>query len=188
MFLLHRPTADDIERFLAVARGLPLSYAPVGLARTGRDGFVVDEQIAVVGAGAAAFSRAQAALRAWRHFDIGWMHVYPGNASTTPGSVVAVAVRHLGFWSLNGCRVVYPVEGAATFGFAYGTLADHAERGEEIFEVSLQAESGDVCYRIRAASQPRAALARAGYPFTRLLQARFRRASARAMRRAIAAV
>ena len=70
------------------------------------------------------------------------------------------------------------------FGFAYGTLTNHAESGEELFEVCLNPDSGAVVYRIRAVSRPRAALARIGYPVTRWLQARFRRDSAEAMRRA----
>jgi uncharacterized protein (UPF0548 family) len=101
---------------------------------------------------------------------------------------VAVAIRHVGFWSLNGCRVLYQTGdgGQQTFGFAYGTLTNHAESGEEIFEVHFDAGTGDVTYRIRAVSRPRAALARLGYPLTRMLQARFRRDSALAVRRAVA--
>jgi uncharacterized protein (UPF0548 family) len=97
-----------------------------------------------------------------------------------------VLIHHLGFWSLNGCRVVYGVgDGERTrFGFAYGTLISHAEAGEEIFEVFREPDSDAVVYRIRAVSRPRAALARLGYPFTRALQARFRRESAGAMKRA----
>ncbi len=94
-------------------------------------------------------------------------------------------VSHLGFWSLNGCRVVYGIgdRESREFGFAYGTLTNHGERGEEIFKVSLDRDSGAVSYTIRAVAQPRAALARLGYPLVRSLQARFRRDSARAMGR-----
>jgi uncharacterized protein (UPF0548 family) len=107
----------------------------------------------------------------------------------TPGSVVAVCIRHIGFWSLNGCRVVYAIDsaGGAEWGFAYGTLSNHAECGEEVFTVTLQPETGDVSYVIRAVSKPHAPLARLGHPVVRLLQARFRRDSALAMRRAVAA-
>jgi uncharacterized protein (UPF0548 family) len=185
MFLFHRPAPHEIDRFLVACGELPLSYAPVGLATAASPGFTIDEQIAVIGSGDAAFARAKAALRAWRHFELGWVELLPKGAPIARGTDVAVAVRHLGFWSLNGCRVVYPVESDATFGFAYGTLDNHAERGEEIFQVSLGPETGEVSYLIRAASQPRAALARLGYPVTRALQARFRRDSARAMARAI---
>jgi uncharacterized protein (UPF0548 family) len=84
--------------------------------------------------------------------------------------------------------VVYEIAGDASreFGFAYGTLTNHAETGEEIFKVSLRPGTGEVSYVIRAASRPRALLARLGYPVTRSLQARFRRDSAAAIARAIA--
>jgi len=50
--------------------------------------------------------------------------------------------------------------------------------------VFLNRDSDDVMYRIRAVSRPRAVLARLGHPFVRSLQARFRRESAEAMKRA----
>jgi uncharacterized protein (UPF0548 family) len=102
--------------------------------------------------------------------------------------VVAVLARHVGFWSLNGCRIVYAI-GTPTgpeFGFAYGTLTDHAESGEEIFQITRSPETGEISYRARAVSRQRAALARLGSPVARALQRRFRRDSARALARAIA--
>jgi uncharacterized protein (UPF0548 family) len=95
--------------------------------------------------------------------------------------VVAVGIRHLGFWSLNGCRVVYHT----TSGYAYGTLPTHAEAGEELFEVLLEPRTEAVVYRIRATSRPFALIARLGQPIVRALQARFRRDSAAAMARAV---
>jgi uncharacterized protein (UPF0548 family) len=63
-------------------------------------------------------------------------------------------------------------------------LTNHAEAGEELFEVFHNPETDEVMYRIRATSRPQAALARVGQPIVRLLQARFRRDSVEAMRRA----
>ena len=71
-------------------------------------------------------------------------------------------------------------------GFAYGTLAEHAETGEEIFQVSIDAVTDEVSYVIRAVSRERALLAHLGFPIARALQARFRRDSVAAMRRWIA--
>jgi uncharacterized protein (UPF0548 family) len=186
MFLLRRPAPREVERFIDASRPLPLSYQPVGLAAEGGSGFQIDELASIVGHGAAAFERAAAALHAWRHFELGWVEVFPRAAPIAPGTVVGVLVRHLGFYSLNGCRVVYRIGDERGLGFAYGTLTDHAESGEELFTVSLDRETGAVWYRIRAASRPRATLARLGYPVTRRLQARFRRDSARALARAVA--
>ena len=152
------------------------------------EGRNVDEQEVVIGVGKSAFERAKVALTMWRHFEQGWIEVFPTLAAVVPDTVVAVLVRHLGFWSMNGCRVVYQIAGddSREFGFAYGTLTNHAEIGEEIFKVSLRPGTGEVSYVIRAVSRPRALLARLAYPVTRSLQARFRRDSAAAMGRAIA--
>jgi uncharacterized protein (UPF0548 family) len=137
-----------------------------------------------IGRGAADFVRARAALDRWAHFELGWVELYSRRAPVSPGLVVAVLVKHLGFWSLNGCRVLHRIDGhepAARSGFAYGTLTNHAEEGEELFEVAMDPLTEEVRYRIRAASRPRARLARLGGPIVRHLQARFRRDSARAM-------
>jgi uncharacterized protein (UPF0548 family) len=190
MFLARRPSQSEIEEFIARSRDLPLSYHPIGIAKESPHGFKVDEASGVIGHGEQAFESAKIALAEWRHFDLGWVELFPRGAAIETGDVVAVLVRHLGFWSLNGCRVVYTLGERRTgsvFGFAYGTLTDHAEMGEEIFEGSLAPLSGEVVFRIRAVSRPHAALARIGYPFTRMLQARFRRDSIAALRRAIGA-
>ena len=188
MFLARRPSQREIEEFITRSQDLPLSYSPIGIAKESPDGFKVDEASGVIGHGQQAFERAKLALAQWRHFDFGWVELFPRGAAIEPGSVVAILVHHLWFWSLNGCRVVYTLGDRRTdlgFGFAYGTLSNHAELGEEIFEVSLVPDSEEVIYRIRAVSKARATLARIGYPFTRMLQARFRRDSITALRRAI---
>ena len=187
MFFLHRPSAQVIERLIAHSQELPLSYGPVGLAQRATKPFDVDETVVVIGKGRADFGRARAAIAAWKQFDVGWAELFPKNAPIEPGTVVTLLIRHLGFWSLNGCRIVYRVGEADAdhrFGFAYGTLSNHAEMGEEIFEVVLDPDTDEVTYRIHAASRPRALLARFGYPIARVLQARFRRDSVQAMKRA----
>jgi uncharacterized protein (UPF0548 family) len=182
MFLARRPSRDVIDRFLADSEKLPLSYGPVGLIDVAVPGYDFDEVFVSIGHGRDDFVRAREALRAWTQFNLGWVEVFPRMAPVAPGTVVAVLIRHLGFWSLNGSRIVYTRgDGETRFGFAYGTLTNHAERGEELFEVTMQPDSGEVTYRIRAASRPRAALTKAGYPIARLLQARFRRDSVRVM-------
>ena len=187
MFLMRRPSPAEIERFLDRSRTLPLSYGPIGIVRHPSDVDRLDEQVVIIGHGEADFERARIALASWTHFDLGWVEAFPVGAPIETGTVVAVLIRHLGFWSLNGARVLYQVGEAdvqAGFGFAYGTLTNHAESGEELFEVCIDRQSGDVMYRIRAVSWPQSALTWIGQPIVRLLQARFRHDSAVAMRRA----
>ena len=88
MFLGHRPSPLEVDAFIAASRQLPLSYEPVGLAKQNRTGFRVDVQEVVVGRGEAAFVRAKAALTEWRHFELGWIEVFPALAAvaTTRGA------------------------------------------------------------------------------------------------------
>jgi uncharacterized protein (UPF0548 family) len=188
MFLARRPSQESIDRFLLDSQDLPLSYGPIGIVRTETAWRGLDELTVAIGRGESDFAQARAALMAWKQFNIGWAETFPANAPIAVGTVVAVLIRHLGFWSLNGCRVVYTVSGgddAARFGFAYGTLTNHAEAGEELFEVFINPRTEQVMYRIRAISWPHAALARIGQPIVRVLQARFRRDSAATMSRVI---
>src|SRR5687767_3404127 len=90
MFLARRPSPQYVDRFIAESSKLPLSYGPIGLARENHTGFDVDEHVAVVGRGEAAFERARRALAEWRHFDLGWVELFPAGAPIAPGTVVAV--------------------------------------------------------------------------------------------------
>jgi len=186
MFLIRRPSPDTIERFLVASQDLPMSYEPVGVVQSGECRSLDDASFAI-GRGRADFERARAALAAWKQFDLGWVELYPKRSPIDVGAVVAVVIKHFGFWSVNGCRVAYhaPANDDA-FGYAYGTLPNHAESGEELFEVFIDPRTDDVIYRIRATSAPQALLTWIGQPIVRVLQAQFRRDSADAMRRAIA--
>jgi uncharacterized protein (UPF0548 family) len=106
------------------------------------------------------------------------------NASIEPGTLVAILIRHFGFWSLNFSKIVYLVDEDAAvrrYGFAYGTLAEHAERGEERFTVEWDRASDVVAYDILSFSKPGHLLTRLGYPAARRLQLRFVRNSLAAM-------
>ena len=188
MFLFRYPPRNVIEHFLEGCRGSRVSYGqPIGL--TDSVGRTLDAATVAIGRGMEDDTRARAALQAWKQFDVGWVEVFPSDAPVTAGTEVAVLFRHLGFWSLNGCRILYEAAAAderTRFGFAYGTLANHAIGGEELFEVYIDEGSDVVFYRIRATSWPRVALARLGLPIVRVLQRKFRRDSATAMRRAVA--
>ena len=94
--------------------------------------------------------------------------------------MVAVLARVFGVWTLNACRIVYVVDEPTRFGFAYGTLPDHAECGEDRFLIERD-DNGTVWYDIRVFSRPRLLLARLAAPLARRLQDQFRRDSAAAM-------
>src|SRR4051812_32056009 len=119
MFFIRRPSQAVIDRFARDSHELPLSYGPIGLVNGDTPCRDLDEAIVTIGRGRTDFERARAALIAWRQFDIGWVQTFPRHAPIKAGTVVAVLIHHLGFWSLNGCRVVYNVADNSRFGFAY---------------------------------------------------------------------
>jgi uncharacterized protein (UPF0548 family) len=190
MLTVRRPVREQIEAFLAAQAVRPFSYAPVGGTRAGTfpPGFNVDHNRIRLGAGEAAFTRAVAALRRWAMFDLGWVTLCWPSAPITASQTVGVLVPLCGLWSLNACRIVYTFESAddvRRFGFAYGTLADHMESGEERFTVEWR-DDDSVWYDLFACSRPRHPLARLGLPLSRALQRRFARESLQAMLRASA--
>lgn len=191
MFLLTKPAPKRIERFLALQRNRTFSYRETAYTRKGAPpGYQVDHNRVQIGEGRAAFARAVEALRNWKMFDLGWVSAHPTTAPVEPGTTVAIRVRHFGFWSLNACRIVYKIDDegpVVRFGFAYGTLPDHAERGEERFTVEWHHDDGAVWYDIYAFSKPNHTLARIAGPVTRALQKRFARDSMKAMGKAAAA-
>lgn len=188
MFFWSRPSPSAIAAFLAGLKNQRFSYDEVGRSRGEMpSGYTVDHNRVRLGTGAEVFERAKSAIRLWKMFDLSWVNLCWPGTHIEPGAVVASLMSHLGFWSLNGCRIVYLIEERGTterFGFAYGTLLDHAEIGEERFLVEFNPEHQEVWYDIRAFSRPRT-LARLGYPITRGLQRRFVRDSKAAMLRAV---
>jgi uncharacterized protein (UPF0548 family) len=122
-------------------------------------------------------------------FEMSWLELCWPEAPIQAGSTVAVLVRHPGLWSLNACRIVYELSEESPirrYGFAYGTLPSHAERGEERFSIEWHSSDDAVWYDVLAFSRPNHWLARVGYVFSRRLQRRFVRDSMAAMRTAVA--
>ncbi|MEQ8786908.1 MAG: DUF1990 domain-containing protein [Pirellulaceae bacterium] len=189
MPLFRKPSPRAIETFLDNQRNADLSYAAVGATvETPPNGYNVDHTRVRLGSGRRAFDAACAAITRWEQFRLGWVEPWTGETPIQKGEVVAVLARSAGLWWLNACRIVYVIderESRRRFGFAYGTLAAHAESGEERFLVEWDAADDGVWYDIFAFSRPRHPLARLGYPFARRLQRRFARDSAAAMRRAV---
>jgi uncharacterized protein (UPF0548 family) len=189
MLLLSQPSEEDIRQFIDSQRDRPFSYPQVGTTQnqtgTGPEGYTIDHNRIRLGAGEQTYQRAVAAMRSWRQFDLGWVSLLPPGRPLEVGTTVAVRAKTFGFWSLSAARVVYLInedqDGKARFGFAYGTLPDHVERGEERFMVERHTD-GSVWYDIFAFSRPKHPLVRLGFPITRLLQKRFVRDSLAVMR------
>ena len=177
MFLLRKPSEEIIRQFVRSQQGLPFSYAQVGATLTEAPaGYTIDHNRVKLGEGEETYSRAISALRGWQHFDLGWLKIVPSGTPISVGNTVAVQAQTFGCWSLNACRIVYVIEEVKKFGFAYGTLPDHVECGEERFTLEWQPDD-TVWYDIFAFSRPRHPLVRLARPLGRRLQKRFARES-----------
>ncbi len=187
MFFLSRPNRNAISAFLSAQQNHTFSYPDVGYSRQQTPkGYVADHNRIELGKGFETFERAKRAVRNWKMFDMPWVDLYWPDTPLEQGASVAVLIAHLGFWSLNACKIVYVIDEhspSEKFGFAYGTLPEHGERGEERFTVELRSDQ-TVWYDLYAFSRPNM-LARLVYPYTRLLQKRFANGSKLAMQNAV---
>jgi uncharacterized protein (UPF0548 family) len=123
-----------------------------------------------LGVGEATF---RAAVGALGNFDMQRAAGLAVRASgrVAPGVRVAsgIGVGPLRVWA--PCQVVWVLDEADRYGYAYGTLAGHPERGEEAFEVRLE-PGGEVWFDIRAFSRPARWYVRLGAPVAHRLQDR----------------
>jgi uncharacterized protein (UPF0548 family) len=191
VFFLTRPGPKAIERLLERSRGLGFNYREVGATALGRplpEDYVIDRYGARLGSGGRTFASAKRAIEHFVMYPAPWTQVIAPDGVAS-GAVFGTLVRHLGFWSLNPCRIIDVVDErsqqGARFGFAFGTLRGHAERGEERFEVVWRAQSDSVRYEVVAFSRPSELLARLGAPIARRYQLRFQRESCEQLRAAV---
>ncbi len=147
MWSLRKPTDGELAEFLKHQAQASFTYGEVGLTASEERwpcGFDHDRNRILLGKGADIFERARHALSDWRHFPSAWTMIFPADAPIAPGNTIAVLIRALGVWWWNSARIVYTIDETGLtprFGFAYGTLPAHAERGEEQFLVEMDARA-----------------------------------------------
>ena len=127
-----------------------------------------------------AFERAVEALRIWEMHRGAGLRIAADGPIAVGTNVAFSAPLPVGF--VDGtCRIVVVVDEPNRYGFAYGTLSVHPERGEESFVVSRGAD-GNVRFDIDGVSRPAQALARLAPPLADHLQDRAVRRYLAAMR------
>ena len=192
MYSLIRPSAETIKEFLDHQSSLPFSYTDVGATRTMPahvrpslvDRYVIHHSRIQLGNGQRIFERAKGALTRWEMFNLYWIRIYSPDTRPKIGSSVAILIRALGIWALNAARIVYVIDESGEidkFGFACGTLPDHAESGEERFTVEWNHEDDTVWYDLTSFSRLNQWPSRLGFPYIRALQKKFGRESLQTM-------
>ena len=189
MYLFKKPSDERIGKFIESQSRLEFTYPSVGTTRDGDhpSGFVVDHNRIRLGEGQATFDVAKRALCDWQHYRFDWIELHRPDGDPEPEQTVGVLARALGLWVLNACRVVYVIEEQPLrrFAFAYGTLPEHAESGEERFQVEWHPEDDSVWYDILAFSRPNQLFARLAYLYVRRKQKQFAQESMAAMKAAV---
>jgi uncharacterized protein (UPF0548 family) len=150
----------------------PLTYSEQGQTRaeTLPAGYHHQQAKAVVGHGDDAWNKAKDGLLTWQCHRRAGLRVYPSDAPIDAGTTVITAARMGPLHMLIPCRVIYRTDEPGRFGFAYGTLPGHPERGEEAFHV-VRDEAGTVSFELVAFSKPADLLTKLGGPVPRLAQA-----------------
>jgi uncharacterized protein (UPF0548 family) len=189
MIFMRMPDGNQLKDFIEQQSKLPFSYPDVEATRgPAPPGYAVDHNRVQLGRGELAYQRARKALQRWRMFELSWVHLCWPTTPVEPGNTVGILVHVARSWWLNACRVVYTIdEGGEVerLGFAYGTLPEHAARGEERFTVEWHRADDTVWYDVLGYSQPNHRLARLGGPLARRTQQRFASDAREAMVRAV---
>jgi uncharacterized protein (UPF0548 family) len=118
--------------------------------------------------GESTLRRAATALGNWdMHRAAGMVVRAQGPAAVGVRMASGTGVGPLRIWAPG--EVVWLRDDPERYGFGYGTLPGHPERGEEAFEVSVDGD-GQVWFDIRAFSRHATWYARLGGPVVRRIQ------------------
>ena len=163
--------AVDRDRLVAAARAAVPTYDHVGstLDPSRWAAPCVRVRHRTVGRGPAAFEAARQALRTWvPQLGIG-ATVEPAGEPVVTGATVLVVLRRGPFHVVAPDRIVGVIDEPRRFGYAYGSLPGHPERGEESFLVE-HLDDDTVCASIRVQAGPGTLPAHAVAPLVRAAQ------------------
>ena len=187
MFFISTPSDDQVRALLSKLADAPCTHRDVGISANELEvaprGFQLDRYGTELGVGQAVFERACAVLARLENYPPSFTRVVRAPGELAPGHLFATVAQHLGFASVHPCRVLYVVREPERFGFGFGTLAGHAESGEERFIVRMVGDR--VRYEVQAFSRPAGVLARLGAPVTRSYQLRFQKETLEVMRASV---
>ena len=171
MLRFTTPTDAQLGVVLDAQARESLTYREVGATR-GDDlpsGYTHDHYSVPLGHGV--FETAKLGLREWcAHIGAG-VSIYPPAPPIHPDVNVVLSFRTGPLSAIAACRIVYVCDDPDRFGFAYGTLPEHPETGEEAFVIERDA-AGGVSFVITAFSRPASAITRLAKPLARVVQQR----------------
>ncbi len=178
---LRRLGPTQLETLLVKARLASPNYSEVGASRDAElpSGFHHVRMSERVG-DAASFDVAVEGLRTWVAHEGAGLRVHPYEP-LSPGATVLLVTTVGPMQIVAPCRIVAVFKEPYSFGFSYGTLPGHPERGEESFTLNLR--NGATFFTITAFSKPVDRLARLAGPIGRAVQRSVTRRYVKALRR-----
>jgi uncharacterized protein (UPF0548 family) len=183
--VLRHPTAAEVRDEVMSRQ---LSYPEVGASLEARlpAGYHHIRAAVQIGTGEQTFASGCDALRAWAAHTHLHIVLTPARPPLEVGAVVVAEVPTGPVTVLAPCRIVATLEEEDRFGFAYGTLPGHPERGEESFVV-IRGADGVVRFEVAAFSRPSTLFIKMGGPIPRWFQQRATQGYLEGVRRFVAA-
>ena len=169
---IGRPDPAELGDLLAAVRDAPPTYDHVGstLGRVPGTARLRHHQ-RDVGSGPAAFEGAVEAIRSWVAQRGLGASIEPPGVPVELGATLLVVLPAGPATMVAPNRVVGIVDEPDRWGFAYGSLPGHPERGEESFVAERRAD-GTVSVTISVDAEPGTWLTRLGGPVTMAVQRR----------------
>lgn len=184
---LRFPDYDSLRRQVEAARRQSLTYTALTATAAPElpPGYATENEQILLGEGEQVFDIARQALQQWENCLLDWTHAFPVNTPIRPGDNFLVLFRMMGVWWTNCVRIVYTIDRPDVYAFACGTLNQHMESGERLFQVSMDADE-KVFYKVRSFNKPHLWAMRLGYPLIRSAQMRFVREGLQRMQALVA--
>ncbi len=166
---LRRAAKSELAALVKHSRSDSLTYSPTGGSLGGPvPAHLKRRHWTETLEGPRAFERGAEALRVWAVHRATGLELAADGPIAIGTNVAFSAPLPIGF--VDGtCRIVAVVEAADRFGFAYGSLSVHPERGEESFVVAREPEGG-ARFDVVGISRPSQLLARLVPPVANRLQ------------------
>ena len=173
-----------MQRLVNVLHDAQPTYGEIGATLVGGRpvGFRHDYYDTDLGHGSEMFQRAVAGLKKWETHHLLGVRVFPEVQEIQAGVTVVVTFGTALLALAAPCRIVGVVDEESRWGFAYGTLPGHPERGEEAFVVSITSNE-TVRFEVVAFSSPDDVLVRLSGPIGRAFQKGGTEGYLRALRR-----
>ena len=173
------PKQKKLDEFLSKQQKATFSYTEIACTKLEKNqplkipkGYVEDYNFINIGKGDQTWEKAKTTIQQWKHFPPSFTKIYPNTTKIEAGNIVVVMINILGLWCRNPAKIVYTFNKPNRFGFAYGTLQEHAEQGEEAFWISRNSNN-QITYHLRAISKPKFWAAKLAYPLARKYQRKF---------------